>query len=207
MYNKIENIYINGARTRINKKLIKLYICTVVLLLIANALNNDLIIIQSILLDSFFMMRICEKELNTKLYINFSKKDSNNGLEEIIYEKEKETLKKYLIKNEMYNEKSLSCLIEHYRNLITPEVIGNNMMTITTTIITIAIPFLTEENINIDIIVKNLPYVLSVILIPIMIYYFYRKIFELKSILTGNDKIYERLEELFSNLYIDFVKK
>ena len=63
-------------------------------------------------------------------------------MEDLVLVKEKDDMRKYLIENSLYNEKILLCIISHYRNLIKPQKINSNFVTIMTTILTIALPFL-----------------------------------------------------------------
>lgn len=101
-----------------------------------------------ILIISFFAVKhICEKELNTKLYIIIGKKDnSGKPLNELIHSEEKQLFKNFLKKENIYNKEVIECIINHYRVYIRQNIIGDNFWAIIAIIISIALAFVTKDD-------------------------------------------------------------
>lgn len=206
MFNKIEDLYKKQSPyNRIIKKIFWTYIIIMPLLWILN-IGRAYILMILVLVSVFFIMKkICEKELNAKLYFNFDKKD-NKGLSlgEIINNKEKELFQKFLKDEKKYNKKALECILNHYRTYIKPKIVGDNFWAIIAIVISIALAFVTKEGFNINSFEKSLPYLISIVLASAIIYFSIKKFAEVKKVLKGEDGIYERLEIIFSELYVEY---
>ena len=149
------------------------------------------------------MKRISENELKKKFYIFKKLSSKGNTLQDEINNQEIGIMKKYLIVNNLYNEKNVINIINHYRNLIIPKNRGNNFWTIASLIITLIIPFINKDGFNIELLNSVLPYFLSLIIVFGIIYLSYKEIFTLTKSLKGELRIYERLEEIFSEILIE----
>lgn len=206
MFNKIEDLYKKQSPyNRITKKIFWTYIIIMPLLWILNIVRAYILMILVLVSVFFIMKKICEKELNAKLHFNFDKKD-NKGLSlgEIISNKEKELFQKFLKDEKKYNRKALECILNHYRTYIKPKIVGDNFWAIIAIVISIALAFVTKEGFNINSFEKSLPYLISIVLTSAIIYFSIKKFAEVKKILKGEDGIYERLEIIFSELYIEY---
>lgn len=206
MYNKIELLYKKKSPyNKIKVKIFWTYIGIVVGLLVFNLFNTYFMMILTVLITVVIMKYICEKELGTKLYFRFSKKGKT--LTDIILDKENELFKNYLIENNMYNEKALNCLIEHYRNLIKPKVIGDNFWSIIAILASVILAFVTTDGFDFNSFEKAMPYLISFALIIIIIFTSIRQFSEIKTFLKGEDGIFESLESIFSELYVECLKE
>lgn len=209
MYKRIEELYKKQSPyNRIKKKFFLTYIGIGIILLLLNITDSSLMMFLTAIITMFVIKRICEKELKTKLYFKFDKKDKKGKpLDEIIIEKEKEIFQNYLKENKIQNYKSLKCIIEHYRNLVKPKVITDNLWSIISIVISIIIAFVTKDGFDFKSFEKTLPYLISFTFIVFIILFFVRKFSEIRTFLKGEEGIYERLEVIFSELYIDSLKE
>lgn len=206
MFNKIEDLYKKQSPyNRITKRIFITYVIVMLLLWILNINNVYSMMFITLVVSFFAIKRICEKELNTKLYIKLNKKeDGGLLLSEIINIKEKSMFVKILKENQWYNKNTLECILNHYRAYIKPKIVGDNFWAIITTVVSITLAFVTKEGFNINSFEKSLPYLISIVLTVAMIYFSIKKFVEVKKILKGEDGIYERLEIIFSELYIEY---
>ena len=95
------------------------------------------------------------------------------------------------------------CIIEHYRNLTKVKILGGNLLAILSIILPIILSFFTKNGLDFKELTNALPYLISFTIIIVEIYYIYNQFVEIKKFLKGEDEIYERLEEIFSELYIE----
>ncbi len=206
MFNKIEELYKKQSPyNRITKKMFWTYIIIMPLLWALNIGKAYIFMIITLIVAFFIIKRICEKELKTKLYLKLDKKD-NSGLtlSEIVNIREKSMFQKFLKDNKWYNKEKIECILNHYRTYIKPKIVGDNFWAIIAIVVSVVLAFVTKEGFNINSFEKSLPYLLSFILMTVMIYYPIKKFTEVKKILKGEEGIYERLEIIFSELYIEY---
>ena len=206
MFNKIENLYKKRSPyNRIKIKMFWAYIISVFLLWFFN-INNIYIMMFIILVIVFVLTKnICEKELKTKLYLKINKKDDDGEpLNEIIHKREKEIFKEFLIEEKQYNKESIECIVNHYRTYIKQSIVGDNFWAIIAIGISIALAFVTKEGFDFNIFEKSLPYLASFIIMTLIVYYAIKNFTEIKKFFKGEDGIYERLELIFSELYIEY---
>ena len=206
MFKKIENLYKKKSPyNRIKIRLFWIYLVIIFLLWGFNIFNIYWIMLLTLIVVFFIVKHVCEKELNTKLYIIIDKKNnSGKPLNEIIHSKEKQLFKNFLKKEKIYNKESLGCIINHYRTYIKQNVIGDNFLAIITIVISIALAFVTKNGFDIKSFEQALPYLFALIFVTIIIYYPIKKFPEIKKFFKGEDAIYENLEIIFSELYIEF---
>lgn len=206
MFNKIEELYKKQSPyNRITKKIFWTYIIIMPLLWALNIGKAYIFMIITLIVAFFIIKRICEKELKTKLYLKLDKKD-NSGLtlSEIVNIREKSMFQKFLKDNKWYNKEKIECILNHYRTYIKPKIVGDNFWAIIAIVVSIVLAFVTKEGFNINSFEKSFPYLISFILMTVMIYYPIKKFTEVKKILKGEEGIYERLEIIFSELYIEY---
>ena len=150
---------------------------------------------------------VSEKVLNIKLYFNLGKRKNNDiSLTLIIKNTENKLFKDYSIKNNLYNlynEKSLLCIIEHYRNLIKTRVVGGNLLAILSIIVPALLAFYTKDGFDFNGLASALPYIIFFVII--LLYFSYSQLIEMKKFLKGEDGMIERLEEIFSDIYIECI--
>ena len=154
------------------------------------------------------MKVVSEKVLNTKLHFSVGKKnDAEITLPLIIRNEEKGLFKEYSVKNNLYNEKSLLCIIEHYRNLIKTKIVGGNLLAILSIVVPVVLSFYTKEGFDFNGLANALPYLISFSIMIILLYFSYNQFIEAKKFLKGEDGMIERLEEIFSELYVECINE
>lgn len=207
MYKDIEEIYKKKSPYNIIKKrtfwIYVLFIFTSLILKFLNKIVPMILVFIAMLLILKF---VSEKVLNTKLHINIVKRKENEiTLPLIIRNAEKELFKDYSVKNNMYNEKTLLCIIDHYRNMIKTKMAGGNLLAILSIAIPAILSFYTKDGFDFSGLAIALPYLISFSIVIIMLYFSYSQFIEAKKFLKGEDGMIERLEEIFSELYIECI--
>ena len=207
MYKDIEEIYKKKSPYNIIKKrTFWIYVVFILISLIFNFLNKVVPMILLFIAMLLIMKVVSEKVLNTKLHLSIGKKQDNGvTLPFIIRNAEKELFKNYSIKNNMYNEKTLLCIIDHYRNMIKTKIIGGNLLAILSIAIPAILSFYTKDGFDFNGLAIALPYLVSFSIVIIMLYFSYSQFIEAKKFLKGEDGMIERLEEIFSELYIECI--
>ena len=207
MYKDIEEIYKKKSPYNIIKKRIFwIYVVFILISLIFNFLNKVVPMILVFIAMLLIMKVVSEKVLNTKLHLSIGKKQDNGvTLPFIIRNAEKELFKNYSIKNNMYNEKTLLCIIDHYRNMIKTKIGGGNLLAILSIAIPAILSFYTKDGFDFNGLAIALPYLISFSIVIIMLYFTYSQFIEAKKFLKGEDGMIERLEEIFSELYTECI--
>ena len=190
----------------IKKRTFWIYVVFILISLIFNFLNKVVPMILVFIAMLLIMKVVSEKVLNTKLHLSIGKKQDNGvTLPFIIRNAEKELFKDYFIKNNMYNEKTLLCIIDHYRNMIKTKIVGGNLLAILSIAIPAILSFYTKDGFDFNGLAIALPYLVSFSIVIIMLYFSYSQFIEAKKFLKGEDGMIERLEEIFSELYIECI--
>ena len=207
MYKDIEEIYKKKSPYNIIKKrTFWIYVVFILISLIFNFLNKIVPMILVFIAMPLIMKIVSEKVLNTKLHFNIVKRNENEiTLPLIIRNAEKELFKDYSIKNNMYNEKTLLCIIDHYRNMIKTKIVGGNLLAILSIAIPAILSFYTKDGFDFNGLAIALPYLISFSIVMIMLYFSYSQFIEAKKFLKGEDGMIERLEEIFSELYTECI--
>lgn len=207
MYKDIEEIYKKKSPYNIIKKrTFWIYVVFILISLIFNFLNKVVPMILVFIAMLLIMKVVSEKVLNTKLHLSIGKKQDNGvTLPFIIRNAEKELFKDYFIKNNMYNEKTLLCIIDHYRNMIKTKIVGGNLLAILSIAIPAILSFYTKDGFDFNGLAIALPYLISFSIVIIMLYFSYSQFIEAKKFLKGEDGMIERLEKIFSELYIECI--
>lgn len=207
MYKDIEEIYKKKSPYNIIKKrTFWIYVVFILISLIFNFLNKIVPMILVLIAMLLIMKIVSEKVLNTKLHFNIGKRNENEiALSLIIRNAEKELFKDYSIKNNMYNEKTLLCIIDHYRNMIKTKIVGGNLLAILSIAIPAILSFYTKDGFDFNGLAIALPYLISFSIVIIMLYFSYSQFIEAKKFLKGEDGMIERLEEIFSELYTECI--
>ena len=209
MYKRIEDLYKKKSPyNKIKIKTFRVYLIIVILLLVFNIANIYLLMLITVFGTVFIMKSICEKELKTKLYFSYNKKDkSGKFLDEIICDREKKMFKDYCKKENLYNEKSLKCLISHYRSYIKPKMVSDNFWSIIAIIVSVALAFVTKEGFDFNSFERAMPYLISLIFITVIINLSIKQFSKIKTFFKGEDGMNERLEGIFSELYIECINE
>ena len=207
MYKDIEEIYKKKSPYNIIKKwTFWIYVIFIFISLVFNFLSKIIPMILVFIAMLLIMKIVSEKILNTKLHLSIGKRNENEiTLPLIIRNAEKELFKDYSIKNNMYNEKTLLCIIDHYRNMIKTKIVGGNLLAILSIAIPVILSFYTKDGFDFNGLVIALPCLISFSIVIIMLYFSYSQFIEAKKFLKGEDGMIERLEELFSELYIECI--
>lgn len=207
MYKDIEEIYKKKSPYNIIKKCtFWIYVIFIFISLVFNFLNKIVPMILVFIAMLLIMKVVSEKVLNTKLHLSIGKRNKNEiTLPLIIRNAEKELFKDYSIKNNMYNEKTLLCIIDHYRNMIKTKIVGGNLLAILSIAIPAILSFYTKDGLDFNGLAIALPYLISFSIVIIMLYFSYSQFIEAKKFLKGEDGMIERLEEIFSELYTECI--
>lgn len=209
MYRNIEEIYKKKSPYNIiMKKTFSIYVLFILISLIFNFFNKIIPMILVFITMLVIMKVVSEKVLSTKLYLSIGKKKENEiSLPIIIRNTEQELFKKYSIENNLYNEKSLLCIIDHYRNMIKTKIVGGNLLAILSIVIPAVSSFYTKDGFDFNELANALPYLISFSIMIVLLYFSYNQFIEVKKFLKGEDGMVERLEEIFSELYVKCVSE
>ena len=207
MYKDIEEIYKKKSPYNIIKKwTFWIYVVFILISLVFNFLNKIVPMILVFIAMLVIMKYVSEKALNKKLHLSIGKKKDNEvALPLIIRNAEKELFKDYSKKNNLYNKKSLLCIIDHYRNMIKTKIVGGNLLAILSIAIPAILSFYTKDGFDFNGLANALPYLISFSVMIIMLYFSYSQFIEAKKFLKGEDGMIERLEEIFSELYVECI--
>lgn len=199
MYGEIEKKYEKESLyNKIKKWFSIIYFGLAFILYIFNCLNFFIPVVIFLLFIAFIVKEIILKKINKK-------NDTKLSLSQIIKIKELELFRKYSIQKNIYNEKSLICIIDHYKNLIKPKIAKVNILGILSLVVTIISLFYTDEGLNVNKMKEDLPVILFIIFSIILICIILNIFAESLKIIKGEDGMYERLEEIFSELYIECI--
>lgn len=207
MYKKIEELYKkHSPYNLVRKDMFIIYLIGIILSLVFNFYDNYILMIITMLIMVFLIIKRCEKILKTKLHINLNSKNKNEKkLKDIINEKEKELFKKYAQKENLYSEKSIICILEHYRKLFKNKITSSEILTILSIILPISLSFIKDGKFDIKGLVTAIPYLICFAIVIFICYFAFRNFIEMKEMFKGEDGMVERLEEIFSELYIECV--
>lgn len=207
MYKNIEEIYKKKSPYNIIKKRIFwIYALFVSISLIFKFFNKIVLMILTLIVMTLAIKLVSERVLNIKLYFNLGKRKNNDiSLPLIIKNTENKLFKDYSVENNLYNEKSLLCIIEHYRNLIKTKVVSGNLLAILSIIVPVLLSFYTKDGFDLNRLASALPYIVFFAIIIILLYFSYSQLIEMKKFLKGEDSMIERLEEIFSEIYIECI--
>lgn len=209
MYKDIEKIYKKESPyNKIKIKTFWVYILSIPFLLMFNYFKIYFMLFLTIVIVILIMKKISEKILNEKLYFNFSNEGkATKPLSRIIEEKEKILFINYLESKSLYNKEIVKCFLDHYRCYIKPKIVGDNFLSILSIIISVLLAFVSKSGFDIKSFEMSIPYLVCLILLFITVYFPISKIGEIKKFFSGEDGMIERLESLFSELYVEFDEK
>ena len=210
MYKNIEKIYKKKSPYNIiMKKTFLIYVVFILTSLIFNFFNKVIPMILVFVAMIIILKTVSEKVLDTKLYFSYGKNKANDEktLSTIIENADKNLFKRYSVENNFYNEKSLICIINHYRNLMKPKIVGGNLLAILSIIIPTILSFLTKDGFDFNSLTNAIPYLVTFTIMIIILYFLYNQFISMKNLLKGEDGMVERLEEIFSELYVECVNE
>lgn len=208
MYKEIEELYKKKSPYNVIKKyLFWIYFIFIFVSLVFNVFNKIIPTIIVMVLMVLCMKKACEKVLNIKLYLGINKVENSESLVVIIKKSEYKMFKDYCKKNKLFNEKSLMCVIEHYRSLIKAKIVSGNLLAIISVIIPIILSFYTKDGFDFNGLATAIPYLISFTIIIVILYFSFRQFIEMKKFLKGEDGMIDRIEEIFSELYIDYINE
>lgn len=209
MYKDIEEIYKKKSPyNRIKIRMFWVYLLAIPFLLTFNYYKSYFMMIITIVIVILVMKKISEKVLNEKLYFSFNNQDKGKvPLNKIVEAKEKILFVNYLKIKSLYNKETIKCLLNHYRCYIKPKIVGGNFLSILSIIISILLAFISKDGFDFNSFSTSLPYLLSIIFLFWIVYYPVSKITKIKKFFNGEDGMIERLENIFSELYIEYEKR
>lgn len=82
---------------------------------------------------------------------------------------------------------------------------GGNLLAILSIAIPAILSFYTKDGFDFNGLIIALPYLISFSIVIIMLYFSYSQFIEVKKFLTGEDSMIERLEEIFSEIYVECI--
>ena len=118
-----------------------------------------------------------------------------------------EMFKNFLRKDKMDNLQTVKCIMEHYRNLVKPKIVSDNFWSIIAIAISVLLAFVTKDGFDFKSFESALPYLISFIFITLIILFSIKQFSGIKTFLKGEEGMYERLEVIFSESYIDSLKE
>ena len=216
MYKSVE--YKFKKNSIYNKRIIRLFIIYVVVFvclfivmtdlklpLLAISISPVAIIVVFIIMFSPLIYSALSIIIELTVFdkINIFKKGSITNYIKTMDNEELSTLREILKENNLYNEKIVKDLIEHYRSLISPKISKFNIIEILS--ITIPAIFSVYEVIDLDGNIQKLASIIIIVLSIIILYFFYNELKNTIIMLKGEENIYERLEDLLSSLYIEII--
>lgn len=141
---------------------------------------------------------------NLGFKFSFKFKTNKENIFKAIIDAEKHDIiliKEWLIKNDCYDIDCIRIYMEHYQNLNTKKEKNNNFWAILAMIhgALISIAVSSDEKI----INTLICYTAIILAFGVSMKIIYNGIIDIKSSFTGDDNLYERLEEIFFQLYID----
>jgi hypothetical protein len=206
MFREVEELYKKeSSYNRITRKSFKVYILIVIIMWILGILNIPLIIIPLSILMLWTIKHISEKELKQKFHFDFKTKNKGNKIRDEINKQEIKLIKDYLMSKNMFNQTVVNNLINHYRSSNVPKNQGGNFIAIISCIISLIIPFISKDGFDFNSLSKVTPYFLSLIFVCGMVYLSYKQLFILSKSLKGERGMYERLDEILSEILVDII--
>ena len=206
MYKKLEEYYKkNSPYNKIRLRTFYIYIVVTILLLICNYYES-IFFMGVVLIALFFVYKwVCEKSLGTKLYFKYNKRaKSGLSLDEIISNKEKSIVMKFLKENNLYNKDSIKCILNHYRCYRNVKIMGGNFLEILSLISAVVLPFITTDGFAFTNFLSTIPYLISIIVAVCIIYFSFNRAAEFRKIIKCEKDIFERLEVVLSELYVEY---
>lgn len=153
------------------------------------------------------MKKTYEKILNEKLFFSFpifKKKLRTISLNTLILENEKKIFVDYLKSNFMYKKETIKIIMEHYRCYIKPKVVGGNFLSILSILISVLLAFVSKDGFDIKSFEISIPYLVSLVFLFLIVYLPLSNITKIRKFFSGEDGMVERLESIFSELYIEY---
>lgn len=201
MYNRVESEFKKESiYNKMSKFLFKRYMIVVILVFIVKIIFKMSFFIEMFFtIILFFLETIIELKISKD--INFLKKDERINYSKKAYEEELILLKNILKENDLYNEKMIKDLIEHYRNLIPSKKNEINVPELISIIFTIVLgiySIIKEDE-------KTITIIIAVFIVMLFIIYVYNQIRNIIVMLKGEEDINERLEGLLGEIYSEVV--
>lgn len=201
MYNRVESEFKKESiYNKMSKFLFKRYMIVVILVFIVKIIFKMSFFIEMFFtIILFFLETIIELKISKD--INILKKDERINYSKKAYEEELILLKNILKENDLYNEKMIKDLIEHYRNLIPSKKNEINVPELISIIFTIVLgiySIIKEDE-------KTITIIIAVIIVMLFIIYIYNQIRNIIVMLKGEEDINERLEGLLGEIYSEVV--
>lgn len=208
MYNYIEDKY--KKKSFLNKfvrEYFAFYILSFLLIIIFNFLKIDYyfylwIIIALLIFYYKILVVVKAKTFLEKINVlnNISK------FKEISKKEEKKLIVSILEDIKVKTRNDIKLIIEHYRSLNFEKGHSNNFWTIVAIIFAVLTPFVNSKGINLDSLAVALPTFLSVFFIIFISNVMYNSVISFARIISGKEQLYIRLEEMFTEIYINYEK-
>lgn len=201
MYNRVESKFKKESiYNKMSKFLFKRYMIVVILVFIVKIIFKMSFFIEMFFtIILFFLETIIELKISKD--ISILKKDERINYSKKAYEEELILLKNILKENDLYNEKMIKDLIEHYRNLIPSkknEINVPELISIVFTIVLGIYSIIKEDE-------KTITIIIAVFIVMLFIIYVYNQIRNIIVMLKGEEDINERLEGLLGEIYSEVV--
>ena len=128
-----------------------------------------------------------------------------DNAKEIFKTSEIQIFKKMTQNRNLYSKESLKCILEHYRLFISQKQLSLSFVSILSITLPILLSFYNNGSFNTTDLVNSLKYIV-VFLIGLFVFYFIiNSVINIKRLILGEDAMYMRLEEIFSELYVDCI--
>lgn len=212
MFIGIENLYKKeGEFNKIFRKSTIIYLTIIIIIIICITIFFKFFAYKSLLFLPFlfifsYLLMIGLIIKNFKLKLTFSLKENKKKILkrlENIKIKEIKLIKKWLIDNNCYNIECVKIYMQHYSKLNIKTNNGGNFWTIISILIGIMLAIVNQPNEQITNLI--IQYVIIIITLGIFIEFSYSQILDIKKVIKGEDQLYENLEEIFFQIYIDLL--
>lgn len=133
--------------------------------------------------------------------------DNISHYREYVKEKDNKLGRKIVKKLNIRTKNDLKLVIEHYRELSNVTVKKLGYVNFLGLVITLAVAFKDVTGLSFSSLESSITYLLSIIIFFTIIYFSYIQVANLCKLLKGEDNLYKNLEEILTEIYLNFKKK
>ena len=211
MYNELEKYYKrNSNQIKARKTATIIYATLVIIILVINSLTPGewflktalslLLVLSATIITALFTRRTIKQNGSNTLKSNRTAHNYDNRNNDLAL------IKKYLKKHELLSEKALYEIKNHYLVKST-ETKPNHTLEVFLTIATIASSLLSGSEPDTDNITKSTIITIIIIIVIFTIYFIIKSYYGYYRFFTGDDDLYETLEDVTTRLYLETVQK
>ncbi len=110
-------------------------------------------------------------------------------------------------KQKIYHEETLKCILEHYRLFISQKQFSVSFVSLISIALPILLSFYNNGSFNTVDLMNSLKYIAVFLIGMFAFYYVINSVVNIKRLILGEDAMYIRLEEIFSELYVECINE